>query len=1255
MEGKTPFALSIKDLTSLDQDLSVEFFRRLLWAEASRVGIGRILIDVPQCINVGDGGIDAYIKNAKPSSEELIPLGTTGFQIKSRDLNPSGCRKELHKKEDLSKPIKPEIKRIMDEGGSYILVLLDEITTQKKRSREEAIKDELKKIGYPDAKVRVYSANQLACFAEQFLALIAWLEGGITLGIPYSSWAERHDIKVPKNFICDNERRKIIEDINYKLRNPDGACQIFRIVGLPGIGKTRIVYEALSQDDFKNHIIYVSANQFQLSNLHIILQNDQNLSAIVVIDECDLHQHEDFVRSYSGRGSRLAVFTISHEIRKTPPPTMLYELSILEKKSIEKIISSETPQLPEDVITRLSKFADGYPRIAVLLAESYLKNKGATEEFLMITDEALMDRLIGAGIDTKSDYFRKTKKVLTGLSLFEKIGFKGKVSREAKWLAQYFIIDWDDFTNIVSEQKQRGIIQGEFFIYVTPFMLRIHLLRGWWESKGFTPESFEKFIDNIPEEFRSDLIQRFLNHIPYITITDRGKEFIKKILGKQGFFANGTLLKNPLGAEFFEKLAEADPSSALESLKDTFGNWNKEELLHFKNGRRNVIWALEKIAMWRELFKDAARLLINLGEAENETYSNNASGVFVELFSPAPAPIAPTEASPQERFPVLKEALESKSKEKRLLALLACDKALESGYFSRTMGAEEQGLRREPKLWMPKTYGEIFESYRRVWKLLYEKLDDMTDDEREKALEIILRRAGSLSLYQSLSDMVVETIDELSKKACLNKKQILEGVIQILRYTGKQMPKKIRQQWTKMRDQLTGSDFPSLLNRYVGMALIEDRFDEQGNRIDQTQYKIEKLADESIKKTSLLTTELAWLVTKEAKNGYGFGYELGKRDKNFLLLSKILKAQRIAGENATTNFLGGYLKAMFEMDPIKWEKQLDILASDKKLMSLIPELTWRSGFSDEAAIRVLSLAEKKLIGTKHFSIFSFGDFIRNISEKIFIKWIQFLLDRSDYDAISIALDIFYSYYIYGKLKPLFPKELTLKLLLHPLLFEKSEEVRRDQMVGYHWTEIGKVFLKRYPEESLKIADKILENFGNEGNILNGIHAKRESLIDEIVKIFPGEAWKKVKKYLGPPIDSRALHIKNWLQQSELLSFIPIKEIWKWIDLDVEKRARYFASFVPKTLSREKGKACLAREILVSYGTRADVKSSLMANFSTEFWSGRASAHYQSKRNRLLKFKKNENNENVKHWINEYVSQIEAMIERSKIEEEKEGF
>jgi len=1247
----TPFSLSVNDLTNLGPDRAVDFFRRLLWAEAARVGIGRHLISVPECINVGDGGIDAVIENASPSSDDIIPQGTTGFQIKSSDLHPEGCKKELHQNGNLSHPIKPEIKRILDKDGTYVLVLFADITTQKKADRENAIREELRNLGYPDAKVRVYTANQLAGFAEQFPALVAWFKGNLSPSLPYSFWAERLDVRTPRTFIPDRERKDLITEVREKLRNPDDECPVFRITGLPGIGKTRLVFEALSPDDLRNRVIYVTADQFLSSEIHSELQIDDSLSAIIVIDECDLAQHEKFVRSLSRRGSRLAVITISHEIGSAPPPSKLYNLGPLGSDEIEEILKAEEPKLPPDVIRRLSLFADGYPRIAVLLAESY-RRTSSSEEFLTISDEALMKRLIG-GRDIYSEHFRKTKKVLTALSLFQKVGYKDKLSKEAEWLADHFGISFNEFKEIVAEQRRRGIIQGEYYIYITPFMLRLYLLKEWWEIQGFTKDNFIEFIGKIPEEFRADLIQRFFENIPYITTVQQGREFAKAILAEDGIFADGSLLKVQLGAEFFRKLAEADPKSALECLKRSVGTWSKEELLQFTTGRREVVWALEMIAMWRDLFKDAARLLLALGEAENEKWSNNASRVFAQLFSLGYGRVAPTEAPPQERFAVLEEALDSESKDRRLLALRACDHALESEHFTRTIGAEYQGLRKEPQLWMPKTYGELFDAYRHVWNMLRERLDKLPEDEQQQAVGILLIRARGLARIQNLADMVIDTINELTEKPYVDKKKVLSRVIQILHWDADILLPQICQRWKGLEKRLTGYGFSSLMKRYVGMNLFEDE------KIDQVQSKIDELARQAVENNELLQPELEWLVTNEAENGYRFGYELGKADKDFSLLPMLLEAQRKAEDDASAYFLGGYFRAIFEKDQQRWEKELDALTEDEKLSPWIPELTWRSGMSDEAALRILTLAEKGITGYGHFGMFGLGSVIKDLSEEVFKKWIEFLLDCSERSAVSIALDLYHFYYLRKEFEHIFPKELTLKLLTHETLFQKSERDKHSQMDEYYWTEIGKKFVQLYPEKSLGLAAKMLEHFGEEGTILEGFYPQAQEVLNEITRQYPQQVWELVTKNLGPPIDSRAFHIKEWLRGGEFfreeegaLTLIPLEAICKWVDEDEDKRAWYLATFVPKVLFREEGKICLAREVLVRYGRREDVRRNLMANFSTEGWSGPASVHYQEKKQFLLDFKNGEDNENVKRWIDEYVSSLDREIERARIEEER---
>jgi len=255
--------------------------------------------------------------------------------------------------------------------------------------------------------------------------------------------------------------------------------------------------------------------------------------------------------------------------------------------------------------------------------------------------------------------------------------------------------------------------------------------------------------------------------------------------------------------------------------------------------------------------------------------------------------------------------------------------------------------------------------------------------------------------------------------------------------------------------------------------------------------------------------------------------------------------------------------------------------------------------------------------------------------------------------------LFFFYYIYKTPKPPLPKELTLRLLTHRSLFQKLETGSRGQMDEYHWTGIGKAFVHAYPEEALELADTILEHFNEDGTILEGFFSPTQAVINEIIKKYPIEVWKKIKKYLGPPIDTHAFVIGQWLRGGEhyaaregTLSFIPLEKIFEWVDEDVKERAPYLASFVPKALFREEDKTCLARGVLIRYGANDDVRSSLRANFSTEGWSGPASLHYQEKKNWLLDFRKDEDNENVKRWIDEYVSFLNREIDQAGVEEER---
>src|SRR5262249_37448790 len=158
--------------------------------------------------------------------------------------------------------------------------------------------------------------------------------------------------------------------------------------------------------------------------------------------------------------------------------------------------------------------------------------------------------------------------------------------------------------------------------------------------------------------------------------------------------------------------------------------------------------------------------------------------------------------------------------------------------------------------------------------------------------------------------------------------------------------------WEALNKTLVTDDFHSMMQRYVAMDLLEDKFDE-GQHIDKAQPKVEALADDAIANPELLKPELTWLVTDDAKNGFNFGFSLGIRDRDFALLLVLLDAQRNATTNPNVFFLGGYLRALRERSVDAWEAVMDVLAADPIFRGYVPELTWRSGLTDRGAVRVL--------------------------------------------------------------------------------------------------------------------------------------------------------------------------------------------------------------------------------------------------------------------------------------------------------------
>ncbi len=1264
MNHDTIFTVRNENLTQLKQNKAVEFFQNLLWAEARRLGVEISKINISTRVNVPDGGVDATVDDIQTETGSgIIKQGKTSYQIKAgvsfKPWQKSVIKKELFgEKTPDRQNLGESIRACLDADGTYVLVCTGiDLVDSQHRNTLKHIDDFLKQCGYLHPKVEVWSQNTLIGFLQVFPSLALSVNGGGGLNFQtHQSWSNNDTMK--PFYESGESQEDSIAKIRDELRQNYDTVHV-RVLGEPGIGKTRLVLEATSVEDLKPLVIYCPAAQFRGSDLmREILREDSQFSAIVVIDECDPSNSSDFWDKLRHRGPRIKLISIYNEHEVRAGGITYHDTLPLNDDQIRSIIQKHITTISNAEADRWGKLCGGSPRVAHVIGENLVNHP---EDLLKPPSTVdIWERYIAAGDDREKTEHRRL--VLQYLALFKRFGYERSVAKEAEAIAEKIKsantnITSHEFENIVYELRERRILQGESTLYITPKALQIWLWVQWWE-RHYRLFDLEDFTEGLTPK----LVEWFYEMFVYAAESDAASRIVEDLLGPNGPFRDNEYLKTRLGSRFFFALAEADPKSALRCLMRTIGTWDRDALFHFTTGRRYIISALEKIAMKRDLFVDAARLLLALGEAENEGWSNNASGVFAELFSPGRGRVAPTEASPAERLPVLKEAFESGSKERRLLALKACNAGLEFDHFSRMSGAEYRGLRNDIDFWEPKTYGELFDAYRQIWQLLSEQFERLPADEREEAMGILLERAPRIARRPNLSNMVVDTIQMFSEKSYVENRLLIKTVVEFLHHNGKDLPDDIRQCWEHLKDELIGSDFHSLMQRYVGTNLLVDAFDENENYFEEGHPKIHELARQAVEEPHLLESELPWLVTTEAYNGYAFGYQLGKKDNGFAMLSTLLEARRNVVDNASAYFLGGYFRALFDSNVAEWEAQLDALIDDAKLNLLIPELTYRSGITDQAGLRLLKLAEKGIMPINSFALFSGIRVTDNLSEKVFTEWIKFLLECSDELAVSIALKLYYFYYVHGKQEFTLPCDLTFQLLIRPALFENLDQRLLNSMTDSYWVDITKAFLNLYPEKGLEFLEQILPYFGKEGTIFGVFDTKTSSVLTELTKLYPEQVWKHVSKRLA----GRDFFLEKWLKEGDsedtfsttdkrgVLTLIPREKIWEWIDGDVENRAWYFAyKLVSKTLSVDEWQDSLVRAFLVCYGEREDVRRNLSANYGTEMWEGLRSLHFEAKRDKLLRIQVNEADRNVKRWLDEYIQQLEEDIERARIEEERE--
>jgi predicted DNA-binding ribbon-helix-helix protein len=777
-------------------------------------------------------------------------------------------------------------------------------------------------------------------------------------------------------------------------------------------------------------------------------------------------------------------------------------------------------------------------------------------------------------------------------------------------------------------------------------MLHIYLFTQFWEryGRGFT---FKEIIPTLP----NGLALWFIRMFRYAGDAEAARRVVDNILAADGPFSDRHFLLSGMGSKLIEELAEASPRGTLECMERTIGQWDIDTLERFR-GEQDMIWALEKIAVWPGLFCRAARMLLILAEAENNIQSGRASNTFAELFSLAAGPAAPTEERPEQRLPVLEEALNSHLLFRRQLGIKACGTALCNYGGGRLVGREHQGLRPTAKMWTPQTWEDYFDAYRAVWKLLANVSRDWDVLSRSEANNVLIDAAGGLLHMKPLEKMLFETLDQLAEDDATDLKRLVDKLAWMRRAYHDKLSELAASRIEKLDRHITGSNFASHVRRVIHLSGWNDLVDDDGKHDDAHEKRVSELASQALSDAALLRGVLPDLVCGTNNMVYHFGRKIGQVDEECQYLRTIVDAYRALKDTATQSFLGGYLSSLFAANREKWETVIRELICDDDFMRLASPLAVSSGYTDQAVAEIILQHDKGRLDVESLLSFRYSFQLRELQTDT----VQTILDRLfTANETSACLDVLaYVYCDKGMPRPL-PRQFTLRLLSE----DCADSQPRDHDFGYHWGVVAAQFISQYPEQRDALFNAAMDKICSRGYWYPDEYPVND-VVRDLIKADPGGCWAIVASRLETKGRSEARNLVRWLGSDRSagsknlpgpLALFSCEDVLDWVSVAPEVRAVLISQAVPKTLaSGNEGK--LARELLNRYGDIERVCESLAANFLLGGYWGSGVDHYGGMRDEARQWLEVENSMRVRKWIEDYIEQLNRWIKREEIEEER---
>lgn len=1057
-------------------------------------------------------------------------------------------------------------------------------------------------------------------------------------------------------FFIENEKT---DSILAQLRDDEEMTIV--ITALSGMGKSKLIYEAFKGTERMENRYYAKYDDDRkkiMQEAGQIMRKNYDKDGIIIVDDWPVDYISELVNVRDSYRSQFRLIMVNHDYfnERLREDSLDYKLIKLSPKDMEervgRYISQELDENErnEADVKAIKQMAGGYPQMAIELVNAYKAQNSAGPD----TVSHLMPKLLSLTPGKE----KEEKAIWQTLSLCLPFPYKEAAHKGFEFMMNDNLVTDLAGTDYVERRSIAAKMVGKYrptlidvqgsWLYVRPFPLAVWLTAEWFNDVCNTPIHFKELIAHIkeqPEWVQNAISEGFCKHIQQMPGNKDAFKMVEKLVNadvNHPFF-NEENLCSGLGSKLFLAMSTVNPAAIASNLRRVLGckdvAWLRE---HFDgDGRRNVVWALERLCFAAESYHDGVMMMARLAAAENEDIGNNATGQLVQLFHIA---LAGTEVNLHERLLTLKDLLnEGEGNESLLIRCFSA--AFQNSGFSKMGGAEKFGFENR-KDYSPSTWNEVYEYWHGCRDLLLKWME-----EKHEVADLVAKMVED-NVYHWARGGQKDILVPLMKKIAELKDYRWDGGYEALAktvYTFGISADALGV--TELMEKLKNTSFKTQLNeaRYIlhGKYHLGDK-----EQFEIAEKIFAPLADEFLEKKIYLKADEVELLLED--NDY-IPFEFVKRlatvssDEQlgyfFGTISTLLKPKP---EEYYSPFLGNL--AFYSKDRKPLAGFLDGLRDNKRELLYVALM---AGTEDSVLTHFHQLVTEQRGGVLKM------DFL-----PIYLRYFR-SYGEERYLLILKALKEYF---------PDRPNDLVAYVETERFMLRKDDQPETVAIVkeallnfkidgdsGRMLNEYGRILVETLQlwhdvEFAKRVNKKMIEVYNTQM-----VHLSIEGVFTELLKDYFDDVWTDfVTAFLGEESFLFYYQVKDELGSGYGFGKGPLFDVdeglIKKLCLDNPKTAPHrIAAMVPLFDTFENGKkpeqfSKWVLWLLDNYGEQKEVRSSISANLGSFTWTGNVSPYYERNIKCFEKLLSHKNPE-VRDWAQKSIKDENKFLEMEKTNED----